>query len=114
MHPYTMSLGTLTIIFDGASQLSFVDGGNPRNKENVIIYYCGQSPSFSGTSHFGNIENYIIYSPTISSFLGKSTTYGTCPVFIGNEYHIPSNNHIFDLIFSINNFIYLLFISLYS
>ena len=45
---------------------------------------------FSDTCHFAHINNYIIYSPKKSTFVGKTTTDGPCSV-LASRIHIIYN-----------------------
>ena len=76
------SSNSLIIYFEGNSQLNDFSSHNPSFHNHITIYFCGHGPVSYGTNSFESVSSYIIYSSTVSSFLGKYTTIGNCPDFI--------------------------------
>lgn len=69
---------TFTVVFEGNSMLKQINKRAIGTAKNVRVYYCGQSvPSF-GSDIFYCASSVIVYSSTIKSFCGVSTTKGQC------------------------------------
>ena len=110
MHSSTNHPGTLTITFEGISQLSFVGNQNPSNKHTVIIYFCGFGPIQSGTS-FGGVTFFTIYSSSVSNFLDKSTTHGQCPDYSSESYQSDNPSKYFNICLLVHQTLILSFFS---
>ena len=73
-----ISPGSLTFSFEYNSELSIVGNYNFARKNTIIIYFCGYGPINFGSSCFSLVENYVIFSSTISKFNDKLVVDHVC------------------------------------
>lgn len=69
---------TFTIVFEGKSLLNKINLRAIGTAKNVIVYFCGDKEPSYGDDIFYCASSVIIYSSTINSFCGVSTTNAPC------------------------------------
>ena len=78
------SLGTLTVVFNPESNISYIDRHGICRKQHIIIYYLGyKSPLHHNDPFFRSFyQSLTIFSPHVSSFCGYRTkSLSTCSIF---------------------------------
>ena len=73
--------GNLIVSFEGESQLSVAGGLFLARKHTIILYFCGYGPLIIGTNFLNGVSSFTAYSSTLTSFNGRTTTYGVCTEF---------------------------------